>query len=306
MQIQSPLTGSHNVIKESEIKTDFLIKNYREMLGVDVSKYFKNIKAVEIYECLDSGYRFYWPFNITGDGKFYEELQKHPWYYMNEKWEYGKALDVIGDAKTLLEVGCSQGEFLEKARAKGIACIGLELNAHAAEKAREKGLNALEEMAQVHVQKNKEKYDVVCSFQVMEHIAPIGEFIQASVDALKPGGKLIISVPNNDSIVFTTTDNIVLNMPPHHMGLWNTNSLLALQHFFPLRMEEVHLEPLQSYHVHFAKMVAKRSFSEKLVQKHLSWIPFIKIIGDKFINMNVRAVAPHIVGHSIMVVYTKK
>lgn len=305
MKIQSPLTGSYNVKKVQEIKTDFLIKNYQEMLGVDVSKYFKNIETVEIYECLDSGYRFYYPFHITGDGKFYEELQKHPWYYMDWKWEHEEAIKVCSDAKSVLEIGCAQGEFLEKVKAKGITCTGLELNAHAAEKAREKGLDALEEMAQVHAQKNKEKYDVVCSFQVMEHIAPIGEFIRASVDALKPGGKLIISVPNNDSIVFTTTDNIVLNMPPHHMGLWNANSLLSLQHFFPLRMEKVHLEPLQSYHVHFAKIVAERNFSEKLARKHLSWIPFIKIIGDQFINMNIRAVAHHIVGHSIMVVYTK-
>lgn len=305
MKIQSPLTGSYNVKKVQEIKTDFIVKNYQEMLGVDVSKYFKNIDTLEIYECLDSGYKFYYPFNITGDGKFYEELQKNAWYYMEWKWEHEEALKICTGSKSVLEIGCAQGEFLSKVSTKGITCTGLELNAHAAEKARVKGLNVLEEMAQAHAQKNKEKYDVVCSFQVMEHIAPIGEFIQASVDVLKPGGKLIISVPNNDSVVFTTDDAAILNMPPHHMGLWNLNSLLSLQRHFPLRMERVYLEPLQSYHTNFAKKVAEKSFLEKLERKNLSWVPFLKTVGKMMINMNVRAIAPHIIGHSIMAVYTK-
>lgn len=305
MKIQSPLTGSYNVKKVKEIKTDFIVKNYQEMLGVNVQKYFKNIDALEIYECLDSGYRFYYPFNIMGDGKFYEELQKNSWYYMDWKWEHEEALKMCAGAKSVLEIGCAQGEFLEKVKAKGVTCTGVELNGYAAQKGREKGLNILEESIQAHAQKNKETYDVVCSFQVMEHIAHIGEFIQASVDALKPGGKLIISVPNNDSVVFTTDDAAILNMPPHHMGLWNINSLIALQRFFPLRMEHAYLEPLQSYHTNFAKKVAEKSFIEKLTRKHLSWIPFAKTIGKMMINMNIRAVASYIVGHSIMVVYTK-
>lgn len=306
MKIQSPLTGSYNVKKIQEIKTDFLIKNYQEMLGVDVSKYFKNIDTLEIYECLDSGYRFYYPFNITGDGKFYEELQKHPWYYMDWKWEHGEALKECASAESVLEIGCAQGEFLEKIKTKGINGTGLELNSRATKNGRAKGLSILEESIQAHAQKYKERYDVVCSFQVMEHISPIEEFIQASVDVLKPGGKLIISVPNNDSVVFTTDDAAILNMPPHHMGIWNLNSLLSLQRLFPLRMEHVYIEPLQSYHATFAIKVAEKKFLEKLERKHLSWVPFIKMIGSRMINMGVRSVSEYIIGHSITVVYTKK
>ncbi len=305
MQIKSPLTHSLNVKKRKEIKTEFLIEKYREMLGVDVKKYFTGLDSVSVYECLDSGYQFYYPFDITGDGKFYEALQKHRWYYMDWKWEHEEALALVKGAKSLLEIGCAQGEFLEKVAEKGTACAGIELNAHAAEVGRKKGLNILEESIQTHSQKNKDRYDVVCSFQVAEHIAPIGEFIQSSLDVLKPGGKFVMSVPNNDSLIFTANNDIVLNMPPHHMGLWNMNSLLSLSRFFPLRADGIYLEPLQSYHVNFANKIAEATYKEKLKRKHLSQIPFAETAPRRLINMSVRAVAPYIVGHSIMAVYTK-
>ncbi|OGD32456.1 hypothetical protein A3C91_02350 [Candidatus Azambacteria bacterium RIFCSPHIGHO2_02_FULL_52_12] len=306
MHIKSPLTGSDNVEKESEIRTDFLIKHYREQLGVDVRNYFKGIDTVGIYRCLDSGYRFYHPFNITGDGKFYEELQKNAWYYMDWKWEHGKALAMVRDAKTVLEVGCAQGEFLEKVHAQKIDCTGLELNAHAAGVGRKKGLHILEESIQDHARKNKERYDVVCSFQVAEHIAPIGEFLRASLDALKPGGKLIISVPNNDSIVFKSGNDMILNMPPHHMGLWDMHSLISLQRFFPVRIEDILLEPLQTYHKGYARDIIQKKLHEKLKKRSLAWLPGVGKISNRFINMNVQALVEYIIGHTIMAVYTKK
>lgn len=305
MQIKSPLTGSDKIKKIQEISTDFIADQYQEQLGVDVKKYFKDIKTLALYECVDSGYRFYYPFNITGDGKFYEDLQKHPWYYMDWKWEHEEASRECAGAKSILEIGSAQGEFLEKMQGRGIDCTGLELNGYAAQKGREKGIRILEESIEEHAHTNKERYDIVCSFQVMEHVPAIKEFIQAAVDTLKPGGKLVMSVPNNRSIVFTTTNNIVLNMPPHHMGLWDTDSLISLQRFFPLRVEKIYTEPLQSYHIHFAKKVAEKNFEEKLYRKHLAHLPFIKMLGTRFINMDMHAIAPYIIGHSIMVVYTK-
>ncbi|MEK7520326.1 MAG: class I SAM-dependent methyltransferase [Patescibacteria group bacterium] len=305
MNVTSPLTGSSNVIREREVPTDFIIKEYQKQLGVDVRRFFAGLDKVVLYRCEDSGYRFYHPFTVTGDSAFYETLQQHPWYYMDEKWEHRKALESIANGQTVLEVGCAQGEFLTGLRNKGIDGTGLELNGHAASVGRKKGLNIAEESVQDHAQKNKEWYDVVCSFQVAEHIAAIGDFIRASLDALKPGGKFIISVPNNDSFVFTTRPDDLLNMPPHHVGLWNVNSLIKLQHFFPVRIEELYMEPLQSYHTAFARSVLETNFLNKLQKKHLAWLPFVRTIGKRMIFMNIHAIREHITGHTIMAIYAK-
>jgi len=306
MNIHSPLTGSTNIRKVKDISIKNIIENYKTQLNVDVSEYFKDLGEASIYECLDSGYQFYYPFTLAGNSEFYEQLQKYPWYYMDWKWEHEKTFQELGQVKNLLEIGCGQGEFLEKVRTKGINCVGLELNEKAVKKGEEKGIKILNESIEEYAKNHKGEFDVVCSFQVVEHIANVGKFIQNSIECLKPGGKLVICVPNNDSVLYKTGEDIYLNMPPHHMGMWNINSLIKLPLFFPLEVEGVHLEPLQSYHAGFAISVAKNKFKEKLNRKNLGWIPFLKYFGNRMINVAIRSISEHIIGHSIMVVYIKK
>jgi hypothetical protein len=38
-------------------------------------------------------------------------------------------------------------------------------------------------------------------------------------------------------------------MPPHHVGLWGSVSLRYLEKVFPIKLLEMHYEPLQEYHV---------------------------------------------------------
>ncbi len=306
MNIQSPLTGSTNTKKVKDISSKKIIEAYKKDMSVDVSKYFKDLENISIYECLDSGYKFYYPPTLAGDSSFYEQLQKFPWYYMNWKWEHQKALEIIGEVKNLLEVGCGRGEFIEKVQKKGINCVGLELNEDVVKEGVKKGVKILNEPIEKYAEKHINEFDVICSFQVVEHITNVGEFIKASIVALKPGGKLIVCVPNNDSVLYKIGIDNYLNMPPHHMGLWDMNSLIKLPRFFSLNVDAVYLEPLQSYHAWFAKRVAENKFKEKLDRKKLGWIPFLKSFADRMINMTVRAVSDHIIGHSIMVVYTKK
>lgn len=84
---------------------------------------------------------------------------------------------------------------------------------------------------------------MVCTFQVLEHVYGVETFLTACCAALAPGGLLVISVPNNDSNIRYDKRN-VLNMPPHHMGLWRAGSLASLVNHFPLVLEGIVKEPL--------------------------------------------------------------
>lgn len=127
--IDSPLVpgGKAKHIKEVSIK--YLIKGYKGY-GVDVGRIFDEVKRVSIYRCQSSGYEFYYPYNVTGDSQFYEELQRLDWYYMPWKWEHEVAVSYLANGLSVLEVGCAHGAFLKGAcsRFDLQRAVGLELN----------------------------------------------------------------------------------------------------------------------------------------------------------------------------------
>ncbi len=306
MSVISPLTGSFNVAFEKEIRCDWLIANYQQQLGIDVCKYFAGLESIQIYKCLDTGYRFYYPFNVDGDGVFYEALQKFDWYYMDWKWEHQITSEIIKPTDKVLEIGCGRGGFLNRLKEMGTESVGLELNRSAAQAARARGLNVLDQSIQDHARENPEKYDVVCSFQVAEHIADIRPFMQASLDALKRGGTLIVSVPNNESLVIARYPHYVANMPPHHMGLWDMKSLINLPKIFGIELANIILEPLQPYHRGFADDLVMKERAERLMRKY----GFVGDLYHKYtkglISLTSSKLSGYIIGHTILAQYVKK
>jgi SAM-dependent methyltransferase len=80
---------------------------------------------------------------------------------------------------------------------------------------------------------------VVCSFQVLEHIYDVKSFLEASLHVLKPKGKLIIGVPNNEPYFLGYDKYATLNLPPHHMGLWNKSVFEKVAPLFNLKIIDV-------------------------------------------------------------------
>jgi len=86
------------------------------------------------------------------------------------------------------------------------------------------------------------EFDVVASFQVVEHLADPLPSLEAACTLLRAGGLLVLSVPDNDSFLFDEFDP--LNAPPHHMGRWTARALLWLQRRLPLRVVDIQHQPL--------------------------------------------------------------
>lgn len=280
--MKSPLTGNLTQF-ERKISSSKIIEDYKNTFGYDVSYLLNNIKQIEIYKCLDTGYRFFYPYSVSGDSIFYEHLQQFDWYYMPWKWEHEQASKFINNKMKVLEVGCAQGEFIIKIKERFNAeCVGLEFNEKAIASAKQKGLNVLSESIEKHSLKNKNEYDVICSFQVLEHISNVKSFIESEILCLKKNGLLIISVPNNDS--FLDKSYNILNMPPHHMGLWNKQSLSSIAKIYGLQIIDVFFEPLQEYHSDYfnhtnANILKSNIFFPKRLYKKIS--PVINVFFTK-------------------------
>lgn len=264
-KVVSPLTGEGPVTLLHSIDADKLVSDYMKVFGIDIRKYLKGIASVEVYKCARTGYRFYYPFDLCGDGEFYSQLEKHDWYYMDTKWEHDETLKDIKAGDRVLEIGAARGSFLQRAmKIEKVRCVGLELNQSAATMARKRGVDVLAETAEEHAVNRRDEYDVICLFQVLEHISHPASLLSSAMRMLKRGGRLIIGVPDNSirarSSIFVTRDDI-LNMPPHHMGLWDAVSLSSLAKIYPVNLDSLMVEPAETSN--------QRNGYRGLIKKHL-------------------------------------
>lgn len=303
-KVVSPITGKPNVTLERELDSETLIRNYKSKFGIDVCYLFENIKSVSIFRCLETGFRFYYPFNLSGDNNFYKHFGKYDWYYLPWKWEHEACLNYIKERDRVLEVGAAVGDFLKRIKIlKHAECVGLELNTDAVSFAKKTGVKVINQSIEDHAKENFEKYDVVVSFQVLEHVSNVREVINSMISCLKPGGKLVISVPNNDSFISDNTlPSEILNMPPHHMGLWNESSLKNLAKVFPLEFVDALFEPLQYAQMGTYQYIRTKKvlFNSSLLIR-IYWKLKVYLIFRPFLNLFVK----NIKGHTIMCVYHK-
>lgn len=302
--ILSPITKSTKVNKIRTIDVNWIINQWKKNYSYDVTYLFKGINQLNIYECQETGYKYFYP-TVMGDSRFYDNLSKFDWYYMPWKWEHEQVSMYIKNKMNLLEVGCGSGDYLNKINSLyEINTLGIEMNKSAISKARSRGINIEEDSLEVHSLKHKEYYDIVCSFQVLEHIADVASFIESSIYCLKTGGKLIVSVPNNGSFI-SETDQF-LNMPPHHVGLWDERSLRSLVDYNPIKLENLLFEPIQKYHLHFFKQTVYRKVFSKLNDNKYLRKAYSLLIGNIFVSKHLDYVSKWIPGHTILAIYTKQ
>lgn len=299
--INSPLTLQPNISIKSEIYSNEIIERYKSQFDIETSSYFNRNEKIVLFQCPETKYMFFYPFTLSGDSHFYEQLQKFDWYYMPWKWEHQITLSLTKEGYRILEVGSGGNGFIEKLHSLGYKATGLELNESSVEKGTQRGLDVIRESVQEHSHKNEAIYDLVCSFQVLEHIAEVRSFIEAQIKCLKSGGKLIISVPNNGAFIKYTPFNI-LNMPPHHMGLWDKHSLTSLVKIFPIKLNKIYYEPLQSYHYSWYQSILESRFIRRfpIIRK-----VYVRLQFGKLLAWIIKKTSRFIKGHSILVVYTK-
>ncbi len=299
----SPITGGE-VIRIKIIETSVLISKYKSKLNIDVNRFFRDIPIISLFECKDTKYKFFYPYTIYGDDRFYEQLQDTKGYYLPWKWEHKTAIEYIKPNDNLLEIGAARGAFLEglkKHFGNTFNGKGIELNSLAAKTAQDNGLNVKVKFIQEVAKTEPELYDTICFFQVLEHIQDVMPFMQSAIKCLKPKGKIILSVPNNASFIRDIPMNI-LNLPPHHMGLWDKESLSNLAKVLNLNLIDFRFESLSPIHVwsyYHVKMI--RIFGNN-IQAKIMLIALLPLIWYK----KSKGLNPNIEGHTILGVFEKK
>lgn len=101
---------------------------------------------------------------------------------------------------SVLDVGCADGFVLEAAQEQGWRAYGVDLNPAAVQAAQRKGLNVKLGKLEECFFDEEPSFDVVTMYDLLEHTYHPMTLLVRAYELLKPGGLLVLYVPNWNSL----------------------------------------------------------------------------------------------------------
>jgi SAM-dependent methyltransferase len=181
-----------------------LVRELCTVCGSSDARLFLRESTAEVYKCSACGHLFTRAI-YRAQEEWKEELKASGGWNVKETDNprdpfYRWVLDSLGSAaqskRRLLEVGCATGRFLELAIERGFVTTGIEQSADA--------LIAPGRVPKAKILRGSfpddfgasGPFDVVASFEVLEHIPNVEAAIARISELLVPGGHFVGSVPN--------------------------------------------------------------------------------------------------------------
>lgn len=164
-----------------------IANKWKLLYNIELGEKFVSLPKICLWRCNKSGYCWYEPSAAAGEGFLYSELQQFDWYYLPEKWEFYETIKMLKSEERVLEVGSGPGYFLQLALQKDCQSCGVELNPQAAKILQTKGYKVYESSLKDLVSQISEPFDVICSFQVLEHVPNPKNFIGDMLKLLRRG-----------------------------------------------------------------------------------------------------------------------
>ncbi len=129
--------------------------------------------------------------------------------------------------KSLLDVGCATGYFLDCAKERGWKTYGVEISAYAAQEATSRGHTTyVGELPKLSI---TERVDVVTLWDVLEHVDDPRAYLEASHHLLNDGGYLAINTVDISSLwARTMRKRWHLIVPPEHIHYYTPDNLTQL------------------------------------------------------------------------------
>nr|WP_246558629.1 class I SAM-dependent methyltransferase [Hymenobacter piscis] len=148
----------------------------------------------------------------------------------------------------LFDYGCGTGHFLAAAKADGWQVAGWEPNARAREEASRRvgqpvGTESL-------VQYQQASFEAITLWHVLEHVHELNDTLQQLIRLLKPGGTLLVAVPNVDSLdaQHYRQDWAAYDVP-RHLYHFSPKTMKQLLKKHKMQVTQVLPMPLDAYYV---------------------------------------------------------
>lgn len=143
----------------------------------------------------------------------------------------------------LLDLGSGDGRFLERAAELGWrgSLRGVEGNPDMARRRRGRFEIEVTPLEAYLARAGAPARDVVTLFDVLEHLAEPGRALSRIAGLLKPGGRLVITVPNEQRLRLFERE--AWDYPPNHNTRWTADALRALARRNGLEVELLAVSP---------------------------------------------------------------
>lgn len=130
----------------------------------------------------------------------------------------------------ILEIGAGFGTFCAEVKRRNVfsRVVAVEPTPDLANTCRRRGLEVLEQpVEQIQLDAN-ELFDVVASFEVIEHLFAPADFVGHMTRLLKPGGIMMAACPNGQGFDIETLGTASNTVDHEHLNYFNPKSLAGL------------------------------------------------------------------------------
>jgi len=241
-----PLCGSSEATLVSETSYAEIWSHLHGEWGASISEAVKTAHTLEplvkLQSCRKCQLQYFSPV-IPGSSLFYSELTSScAHYYTDHKWEFEYVRNILLRNHRVLDVACGKGAFLRSIRDSVGAAIGIDTNPDAVSNGNEANLHIHKQSVEEFSVAHGEEFNLVSAFQVIEHLGSVMPFVLAAYRCVKPGGLLVLSVPNrarSKDLSFGSLD-----YPPHHISRWAEDQLSMIAEKLNAELVSIAKEPL--------------------------------------------------------------
>jgi 2-polyprenyl-3-methyl-5-hydroxy-6-metoxy-1,4-benzoquinol methylase len=139
----------------------------------------------------------------------------------------------------ILDVGCGQGDFLIAAKSRGWNVYGSEYSQAAVKLCQEADITMLQGEYYSEAFGNMD-FDIVTSFEVLEHTNQPHIMISALLSNLRAGGLFYLTTPNFNALLrLFEQDQFKILGYPEHIALYTPISLYKLLQKYPLKQKKL-------------------------------------------------------------------